>query len=145
VPRSGTTWGRGQTGNPNGRPRAAVTKQFVERDLARGLHRQEGLDLMARCREHEHVGVQELLWIVRQRENIPAKLGAIGLLFDRSRGRPSVAVDLNAEVNGQQLSLFAHLGIPDDDVPILQSELLKAIEVDKQAQASPAPESEAVP
>ena len=109
--------GEGSLQQSQGSAAGCRDQGFVERDLA------------ARLRRHEGWCEQELVWVIRQRDNVPAKPTAISLLFDRSRSRSNVAVDLNAQVTSTQLTLFADLGLADPGTAA--GDLAKALEIDR--------------
>jgi hypothetical protein len=117
-------WAKGQSGNPGGRrkgEKALIGNFAIE------------------LRRHSPVAVKALLDAAKQRENLPVAVAAANSLLDRMFGRPAQTVDLDVKADVHQLSLFGSLGI--DDVPILEAELIKAIEHDRERERNLQPVS----
>ena len=135
---------KGQSGNPKGRKRTPIVLGRVDKAVtelhelaaAESLKPGQGpYDFLARLRDHEPACITELVWLATQRHNLPVKLAAINAVLDRTRGRPAVAVDVNAQVSGQ-VTLLAGLGV--DDEATFEDALRAALDRKREQLADPA-------
>lgn len=132
---NGTTWAKGVSGNPRGRPpkiAKSATKRAVERTLAPTLRDEP--DLATRLRAKlEPICEEELEFCVRQRDNLAAKISAIGLVYDRSRGRPITPVDVRADIESRQFTMFDALGISDPDRVLANMDRIIELKAEQEA------------
>jgi hypothetical protein len=95
---------KGQSGNPNGRPRSQV------RAIA---------NLALEARKHSVLALKTLVEICKKGETETLRLAAANGLLDRGFGRPVQSVDLSADGPVVQFNLFG------DDLDPLEQRLLR--------------------
>jgi hypothetical protein len=79
---------KGQSGNPNGRPRKTMEQAFLEQ----------------RCKEHTEEALDEILLIMKRGENERNRLSAAQYVIDRGWGKATQAVQLSGQ-GGEDLNI----------------------------------------
>jgi hypothetical protein len=95
-------------GAKGGRPKGRLSATEYE------IRKAARKSLRERCQENELKHVEELEWIAAHSENHSARISAIGMLFDRGRGKPVQPHDGDGQ--GGPITFLVTTGVPEPEL-----------------------------